>query len=155
MRRPARKNVALAAAGLAAVGMVVAGCSSHSSSTGAASPDASSTGARRAVAACFRDHGADPSLLTGLLTGGSARLSSSQLSALRAAGTACAASVPASLNASLATVVTCLDGKGYHLDGHSPLAALASLDLTSAATDAAIKACTPGGVAPSPSPSAS
>lgn len=127
-----------------AAGSILAACGgSQSSSPSSAPPSGSLRKDIKAVGKCLTSHGADATGLTGLLTGAPITATTPQLSALRSASTACQATVPANLERNLTTIVSCLDGRGYHLDASAPLASLFSLDLSAAKDPAAIKACSP------------
>jgi hypothetical protein len=120
-------------------GLTLSACSSNNS---APSPSSSSRrGGLKAISNCLSDHGADPTSLNGLLSGTPITATASQLGALRSAGRACESAVPVKQEKSLAATVTCLNGRGYHLDAGAPLESLFSLDLSRASVSAAVTKC--------------
>jgi hypothetical protein len=145
--RPAATMAVTLLAGLA---LTACSSSSHPSTSSSGSTAKSLRKDIKQVGQCLSSHGADPSGLTGLLTGTPITVTGTQLTRLRSASTACDSSLPASLKQRLATTITCLDRSGSHLDAGAPLRSLFTLDLSSPKVTAEVKACAPALAARSP-----
>jgi hypothetical protein len=122
--RPTHPAAAVAGALLVALVGSTSACSSNRPSA-----EKTASGGRKAFVSCLRDHHADPSPLSGLLTTGTIDLTGDQLDALRRASPSCEKALTPGLRTALAAAVQCLADRGYSLDVSAPLTALLSLDL--------------------------